>query len=212
MRFRWLKSHLAPHSEPYSLFELGCSDCRTLDFLPPPIQRYVGADAGRGVRLDAARAKYAHDDWIHLLQARSAEDLADIASQSFDYAVALETLEHITDELHGYLEFIRRITNKYFFATIPVEIGPVFLGKHIAKRFVTQWRGDKTGSYTFSDIFWSTVGHVDPVERFHHKGFDYRKLISDMETYFEIINVEGLPFKPLPSLSFQVGIIARPKA
>lgn len=211
MRFHWLNAQLQEPAKAYSLFELGCFDCRSLGYVPQP-SRYVGADAGWEGGIDDARMTYNKVPWMELVTVQSAYDLEPYKSQKFDYSIALETLEHMNDMLlRGYIEFLAAVTKKRLLVTVPVEIGPMFLAKHIAKTVVPGLESGDTGTYTLAEVMWATLGKVEHVRRFEHKGFDYRKLVKLIAEYFDIVKVEGIPFAPFPALSFQVGIVAEPK-
>jgi hypothetical protein len=211
LRFEWVQKHLDVHTEQYTLFELGCFDCRSLRYLPKP-KAYVGADAGWEGGLNDAQMNFAKEPEMELVLARSAQELAPFKDRKFDYSIALETMEHIPDNvLSGYIEFLARVTTKKLLITAPVEVGPVFLAKHIAKRSVPGLESGDTETYTLAEIIWATLGRADRVARFEHKGFDYRNLIKQLSEHFVITAVEGIPFRRFPYLSFQVGIIAEPK-
>ncbi len=210
MRFEWLKKHLVARADEYTLFELGCFDCRSLDYLPKPKQ-YLGADAGWEGGINDAQMSLSNKPWMQLLVAHSAHDLGTEAHRRFDYSIALETLEHIpTSVLEGYIEFLAQVTKKKLLITVPVEVGPVFLFKHLAKRLFSGLHNGETDTYTLKEIYWATRGRTDKVVRYEHKGFDYRELIRQLSQYFVITKVEGIPFKRFPYYSFQVGIIAEP--
>jgi hypothetical protein len=212
MRFRWLHHKLAGASEPFSLFELGCFDCRSLEYIPRP-KRYLGADAGWEGGVSDAQMAFARSDWAQVVVAHSVHDLAPHAHERFDYSIALETLEHIPHAvLEGYLAFLAAVTKKRCYITVPVEVGPVFLAKFIAKRSVPILHSEDAESYTWREAFLATMGKVESVRRFEHKGFDYRNLLQLLSQHFTIEQVEGLPFRAHPYLSFQVGITAVPKA
>lgn len=212
MRFHWLASHLGQlPDDSFSMFELGCFDCRSLKYLPKP-KHYLGADAGWEGGINDAQMTYVHKPWVELLVAQSALDLKPIEGRTYDYTVSLETLEHIPDALlTGYIEFLAKITGKRIYITVPVEVGPVFLAKYLIKRTFTSLENAETDSYSLREVCWAARGRADLVERYEHKGFDYRTLIAMLEKYFTIVAIEGLPFKQFPHLSFQVGIIAEPK-
>lgn len=211
MRFEWLKKQVPEQDDNYTMFELGCFDCRSLGFLPKP-RSYVGADAGWEGGINDAQMSFVAKPWIELVVAQSSHDLAPYEGRRFDYTVAMETLEHIPNAvLKGYIEFLARVTKKRLILTVPVEVGPVFLAKHIAKRSFPHLEGGDTSTYTLKEVYWATRGKVQHVERYEHKGFDYRMLIEQLSQYFDILLVEGLPFKRYPYLSFQVGIVAQPK-
>lgn len=210
MRFRWLQQQLREPEDSYSLFELGCFDCRSLRYIPRP-KRYVGADAGWEGGINDAQMSFTNTKWMELVMAQSVHDLAPYEGQRFDYSMALETLEHIPDAvLRGYVEFLAKVTKKKLLVTVPVEIGPVFLVKHMVKSIFSDLASGDTDTYTWSEIYWATRGRVEHVQRFEHKGFDYRKLIALLREYFNVTRVEGIPFRAFPYLSFQVGIVAEP--
>lgn len=210
-RFAWLQKHLNADAGAYSLFELGCFDCRSLSFIPQPA-RYAGADAGWEGGLYEAQTRYADTPGVTILKAQCAEDLDPLAQETFDYAIALETLEHVPEErVDGYLAFLARVTTRRLLVTVPVEVGPVFLAKHLAKTLVSPWKSGETGSYTLPEVLWATLGDVSRVRRDQHKGFDYRVLRKQIETYFTVEKTEGIPFRRWPGLSFQVGMVATPK-
>lgn len=209
-RFDWLKKHLVAPENEYSLFELGCFDCRSLKFVPKP-KSYLGADAGWEGGLNDAQMTFVKSPWIELVQAQSVHDLEPFAQRKFDYSIALETLEHIPDAvLRGYIEFLARVTKRRLLVTVPVEVGPVFLAKHLAKKMLPHLENGETDAYTLKEVIWATRGRVEHVRRYEHKGFDYRKLIAMLGEFFTITHVEGIPFARHPYLSFQVGIIAEP--
>ena len=211
MRFKWLKQHLNEKENAYSVFELGCFDCRSLHFIPKP-SRYVGADAGWEGGIEDARMTYNNPPWMELVMSLSVHDITRYKDDRFDYSIALETLEHIPDPvLRGYLEFLAKVTRKRLLITVPVEIGPVFLAKHMAKNIITGHGGEDEAAYSWKEIYWATRGRVEHIRRFENKGFDYRALIKLIGEYFTVKQVEGIPFKRYPQYSFQVGIIAEPK-
>jgi hypothetical protein len=211
LRFHWLQKHLIPEEPSYTLFELGCFDCRSLHFIAKP-KHYLGVDAGWEGGLEDARLAYRQDPSVELVIAQSVHDLKNYDGRRFDYSIALETLEHMNDSvLRGYVEFLARVTKKRLLITVPVEIGPVFLAKYIAKSMVPKLKNGETESYTLREVIAATRGRVDQVQRYEHKGFDYRLLIKLLSDYFIITKVEGIPFTNAPSLSFQVGIIAEPQ-
>lgn len=212
MRFDWLKRHLNEPENSYSLFELGCFDCRSLSYIPKPRQ-YVGADAGWEGGINDAQMTFVNTPGVELAVVHSARDLAPFEGRRFDYSMALETLEHIpTAVLTGYIEFLARVTKKKLLITVPVEVGPVFLAKYLAKRLFSDLSSGETETYTFAEVIAATRGQAHKVTRYEHKGFDYRDLITLLEQYFIITKVEGMPFAKWPYMSFQVGIVAEPKA
>lgn len=211
MRFNWLRKNLTEQPDGYTLFELGCFDCRSLEYLPKPAS-YVGADANWEGGLNDAQMTFHKFSWMELVMSQSVHDLASYAERRFDYSIALETLEHIPDAvLQGYIEFLARVTKKKLFITVPVEIGPVFLAKYLAKKTFSHLGSEDTQAYRLEEVIAATCCRTAGIERFEHKGFDYRRLVVSIGQHFTITRVEGIPFTRFPGLSFQVGIIAEPK-
>jgi len=104
-----------------------------------------------------------------------------------------------------YIAQISRVTRGYLLVSVPNEMGPVFLPKYLAKLFVY---GDAQ-DYSLKEILAATVWRSDLVARNDHKGFDFRRLIEEIEKHFRITSIEGVPFRWLPpSYSPTVAIVA----
>ena len=207
-RFLWFRRTLEklPLSD-YRAVEIGCFDGRLLGFFPRPPVLYEGLDADWEGGLSAAQAAYAgHASWrFRLVTTPSA--LADFRDRTFNVGAALETLEHVPPDLvDGYLKELARVVDGYLLVSIPNEKGIVFLVKWLVKRFVF----GSTQDYRVSEIVAATLGRMDKVARHDHKGFDYAVLLRQIEQYFDLVKVEGVPFSFLPpALSFTVCVLAR---
>lgn len=129
------------------------------------------------------------------------------ANDVFDIAAAFETLEHVPPQMvDGYLRKTAQHLKGYFFVTVPNEKGVVFLAKWLSKNILSS----DVQHYSLSELMNATLGRMDLVDRQDHKGFDYDKLIVDIEKYFDVISVSGHPLGFLPhSLCFGVGIVAK---
>jgi hypothetical protein len=98
--------------------------------------------------------------------------------------------------------------------TVPVEKGPVFLGKYLAKRAVPSLAEKDAEVHTFraAEVFYATVGLCSKVARREHKGFDYAWLLARIARRFRILKCEGYPFAWLPRVTnFGVGMVAEPR-
>lgn len=210
-RFLWLRESLRRVQAPCArVLELGCFDGRSLDYLPRHPDAYLGLDANWEGGVDLGRARWRDDRAVRLEIGTTPADLSRFADgQRFDTALALETLEHVAPGLvAGYIDAIADVTTGHFVVTVPVEKGPVFLGKYVAKRLF----GDYF-RYRPSEVWWATIGRMDRVARDDHKGFDYEAMVREIARRFEIVEVSGYPFRRLPPwANFGVGIIGRSRA
>lgn len=203
-RFLWLRKAVKRTGAKCArVVELGCFDGKALDYIPDPVI-YEGFDANWEGGLELAKARLRPGISFHF--AAQPDDMQ--LKGMFDTALSMETLEHIPPGLVSpYLARIAAHLDGYFFATVPVEIGPVFLGKWLAKRVLSR----DSKSYTFREVFWATAGRTDHVQRNEHKGFDYRRMVRQIEEHFDVLSVEGCPWRLPPPLCFTVGIVARSK-
>lgn len=207
-RYRWIRSEIAKRSlTDYKCLEIGCFDGKLLDHLDAQPAEYVGIDANWENGLDLARARFGGRSDISLLETTDPASLDAYEKGYFDISVALETLEHMPDDiLTGYLRQLARVTKDWLFVSVPIEIGPVFLAKHVGKSL----RYGLGEQYTFREVIAATLGRSQDVARDQHKGFDYRKLAAEIGEYFDDVEVSGIPFAVgSPALSMTVGIVAK---
>jgi 2-polyprenyl-3-methyl-5-hydroxy-6-metoxy-1,4-benzoquinol methylase len=211
-RFRWVSGQIKKWNlSARTVLELGCFDGKLIDFLPTEPTLYVGYDANWENGLDIARERWGTRPNLVFKEVSSPDQMNLRRSDRFDIAVSMETLEHVPPALvDGYLEQIARHLDGYLFVTVPNEKGPLFLAKWSAKKLFS------TGAeahYSFSEVVNATLGRMDHVERDQHKGFDYSKLVKQLEKYFDVVAVSGHPFGGiLPRwCCFSIGIVAKPK-
>lgn len=203
-RFLWLRDAVSRYGARCDkVLELGCFDGRALDYMPRPSE-YRGYDANWEGGLDLAAPREQQGVSFHL--AATPEDMR--LTGVFDTAISMETLEHIPPELVSpYLAKIASHLDGYFFATVPVEIGPVFLGKWLAKR-AASLRSLRPQPYTAKEVLCQTLGLTKYVRRDNHMGFNYRDMVREIGRHFEVLSVEGCPWRLPPPLCFTVGIVA----
>jgi hypothetical protein len=193
-----------------TIFELGCFDGKSITHLPKRPIEYVGADAGWEGGLAQARRLWPQYEFH---EARSADDLLFLRGRSFDISICMETFEHIPiDRISGYIDLLAEITTGRLIVTVPVELGPVFLAKHLMKRTLRHLSDEEARSYTFGEIVYATLGLTSRVKRREHKGFDYRWLRKLLDRRFRVVVYEGHPFSRLPRwLNFGVGMVCVPR-
>jgi 2-polyprenyl-3-methyl-5-hydroxy-6-metoxy-1,4-benzoquinol methylase len=209
-RFLWFKAEIAKRNCLInSILELGCFDGKLLTFLPNKPSRYVGYDANWGGGLDLAIVEWAGEPNFFFHQATSPEEMRLDKNDTFNIAVAMETLEHVPPQMvDEYLSKVAQHLDGYFFVSVPNEKGIFFLAKWIIKKIFTK----DAQHYSFTELTNATLGRMEKVTRLEHKGFDYDSLIKQIARYFDVIEVTGLPLGFLPrSLCFTIGIVAKSK-
>lgn len=202
-RFLWLKKqtrilkNFETNLNP-SVIEIGCFNCRSLDYLAFKPGSYFGLDAGWENGLDEAIKKYPNYNF------KKSTNPLDIKGD-WDLCLALETLEHLPrpDVLNEYLIRISKHSKK-FIVTVPMEIGPLFLFKFLYKKAFYKYES----KHNFFELFNQTFGRCHLVTQDNHKGFDYRFLIDMMSNYFKIDKIEGINPKLPKFLNTQIGIVA----
>ena len=209
-RFLWFRNTVQNLAiAEYRAVELGCFDGRLLGFFPSPPLYYQGLDADWEGGLSAAQEQYrGHERW-HFRKATNPSVLTEYPDNAFNIGASLETLEHVPPPLvDGYLEQLARTIDGYMLITVPNEKGLVFLTKWLIKKM---FLGSEQ-PYRFAELVAATFGQMNRVERNDHKGFDYDALIGQVARHFDLVRVEGLPWRRLPlSLSFTVCILAKSK-
>ncbi len=207
LRFDWVKKEIASRYEvgEYDLMEIGCFDGRLLDFVPAP-RSYIGFDADSEGGLSSVGDSGRDRENTTFVKSSHWRDLEQVADKSFDVCASLETIEHIPPEyVADYLKQVARIVRRDLLLTVPNEKGPVFLAKRTAK----QARGWYVQPYRLAELVWASLGRLERVERDQHKGFDYRRLVDELEPWFDVNVVQGMPFGAAPAwMGFTVGIRA----
>jgi SAM-dependent methyltransferase len=204
-RFYWLKKTLDKLKIiPNSIIEIGCFDARSISFFPQKPKNYLGIDLEEEA-LAKAREKWG-DDNINFLNCSDPNNL-DLRPNTFDFALALETLEHMPDEcVEGYLKKIGLSLKEggLFFVTVPNEIGIFFVLKYLIKGMTI----GNIEKYSLKEFIYQTLGRVNKVKRGEHKGFSYRKLKKSLRRYFSVETSYGIPLG-LKFLSFNVAFVCR---
>ena len=197
-RFHWLRRNTEGLSG--DVLELGCFNGRALDYLAFKPRAYTGIDAGVEGGIYEAIARFPEHSF------KISNDPEDIEGR-FDLGIALETLEHIDRGM--VTRYLDRMADAVdlLLVTVPVEIGPVFGGKHIIKRFMGSHH-----PHTLGEFLNQTMGRSHRVPQKDHKGFDYRWLVGEIAERFDIETVEGIPLPAPAWLNFGVGIRAKRRA
>ncbi|HEX8092097.1 MAG TPA: class I SAM-dependent methyltransferase [Blastocatellia bacterium] len=209
-RFYWLRAQVRRLNLGHvRAIELGCFDGKTIEFLDPMPERYLGLDANWEGGVDAGRERWKDFPNVELRVCVKPEDIPP-AEAPFDVGICMETLEHVPPELvDPYLFELSRAIDGYLFITVPIERGLVFFMKHSLKKTLRM----KHESFHRREFFNCVFGRMSKVDRREHKGFDDRALVMQVKKYFDIISVTGVfPNFPILSLNLTIGIVARTRA
>lgn len=210
-RFRWLRRSLQQlRISDATVIELGCFDGKTIAYLPFEPSVYKGYDADWEDGLLLANARWHGFPQYSFMKSVHPHSF-NPGGERFDISIVMETFEHLPlAELPAYIAKIKEATRQYLFISVPVEKGPVAVGKSLVKKLF--FKVDE--HYTWKELWYALVGNMNRVGRVElgHKGFDYAAFLKQLAIEFEIIRVEGMPLKGFsPWLNFSVGIIARPR-
>jgi hypothetical protein len=209
-RFYWLRAQLRSlNLRRVRAIELGCFDGKTIEYLYPMPERYLGLDANWEGGVDAGRERWKDFPNVELRVCARPEDIPR-AEEPFDVGICMETLEHVPPEfVDPYLFELSRAIDGYLFITVPVERGLVFLIKHSIKKALRM----RHESFNTREFFNCVFGRMSRVGRREHKGFDDRALVAQVRKYFDVMSVKGVfPNLPILSLNLTVGIVARTRA
>lgn len=217
-RFEWLRRKLTAIRKPQiSVLELGCNDARSIRYIPIPIERYVGFDAGwrSGIKdghpygLEAARQHYRGIPHFEFHRSDCCEDVGSVQGD-FDVAVVLETFEYLKPtELERYVSVLAEKLNDSgcIYSTMPNEKGFPLLLKVLGSRLSRVPRSE----YTARQLINGVLGRMNNVPRtpFGRKGFDFAAIAQIAARHFSKIQLESVEpeFAPL-SLSLNVGMVA----
>jgi hypothetical protein len=209
-RYFWLEQQVLGYCpKPSSVLELGCYDAKTINFLPA-FDYYEGYDANWENGLQIGIASLQGKKNCQLVYCNQLSQFKPSLPQ-FDICICMETLEHLPlHELETYLQIIAKHTKNYFFVTIPNEKGIVLLIKYLVKKWIFR---NVPEPYTSKEIALGTLGKVNLIPRNEggHKGFDWEVMVRLLEKYFQVISIEGMPYRFLGKhLNFTIGLVLQP--
>lgn len=209
-RFEWLVRELLRRGiTGGSVFELGCHDARTIDFLESAgfkIDRFLGVDANEHGGVEMAQERFGSRPGYEFIAGMDASVIP-TPEKPYDLFICMETFEHIPEAgVEQYLKRVKDVVKGTLFITVPIERGGVFLAKNMARSLIAKEHRDLSRKEYWAHVF----GRMDDIRHDGHIGFDDRRVVRQVRKYFQIEKVSTIgPSVPIKVIGFQRGIIAR---
>lgn len=226
-RFRSARRLVAPFAGGH-LLDYGCGDGTFLVLVRDLFPHAVGADVDPAQTSDCLERLGATTGLTFRLteQLRGADH-----EGAYDVVTCMETLEHCpAAERATVLRDLRRLVTPggRVVISVPVEIGPSLVGKHLFRMVAARWLGDYAYPETYRAgelVTMLFAGEQTAIERplyetrfprgtvrYHgHKGFNWRALRAEVQQRFTL---ERQLFSPIwwlgPVLNSQVWLVCRP--
>lgn len=156
--------------------------------------------------MNAAGNKYESNNNYRFKKCTTPTEMESVLDgMTYDISICMETLEHIPPhDVDGYLRELSRATRQVVFITVPNEIGIIFLVRCLARAYLR----DSGIGYSVREFLYQVCGLTNKVPRHDHKGFNYHKLIEEIENHFHIVRIEGIPVRFIHhSLNLTIGIV-----
>jgi 2-polyprenyl-3-methyl-5-hydroxy-6-metoxy-1,4-benzoquinol methylase len=191
-------------SRTLRVVDIGCAHAKVFHILNSRFNiTYIGIDQDETLS-GIARARYSEHPNFKIITG-SITDHYDVF-QNTDVILALETLEHIPENLVVRLiEQIALAQPAAFMCSVPNEVGPAILVKNIGSLLTGYMRHKE---YTWAETLHAALFNLDRVETHGtgHKGFDWRWLAQTIRHNMRIDQIHTNPFDWLPK-TFSLSII-----
>jgi hypothetical protein len=191
-RYFWLSSRIKKLKIPVDrVFELGCYDAKSMNFLPSIPIRYVGYDANWGGGLDMARKNWKEKKTFSFIESTSPDDIN--TDEKFDIAICMEVCDYFPQPvLEQYFQKLAAVTERYLFVSVSNQTGLMFLVRHLINRDIHK--------YPVSEIINTTLCRMDNVvhQPFTRRGFNFRSFANTMSKYFRIVEMYPYPIPGVP--------------
>jgi len=211
-RYRNLKkliTQITKTNKKIKIVDIGCGPAKTfnvckeldIDF------NYFGIEPSEDL-VEIAQSRYSKYDNFSII-CDSVENTYETFNDA-DLILGLESFEHIPEPLVvRVIENIAKSNFKYFYITVPNEIGPAIFIKNLGS-FLMGWKRYK--EYKWSETIALAFYRLDKVERHgtRHKGFDWRWLAQTLRQNCQIKKITTSPLSIIPrSISPSIGFICK---
>ena len=164
-----------------------------------------------GIEIRTDFVKLAEDRYSHNGNFNIINNSVENVHNSFDDAdliIGLETFEHIPETIVvRTIEAITQSNCKYFYITVPNEIGPAIFLKNVGSYLMGYQRYKE---YSWRETLAATLYNLDKVKRHgtKHKGFDWRWLAQTLRQNCKILRYTTSPVNFVPKfLSPSIGFV-----
>ena len=199
---------------PIRVVDIGCAVAKSYALLDGRYSiEYTGIDISSEF-VETARRRYGDRPNFSIIQGSAADALDGMSG--IDVILALETLEHVPDDVVPViLDRVSSVRPRLFVCSVPNELGPVIWFKNFGSLLIGYRRSARLSRRMFMNTFWASVYRVDrlPAHRTGHSGFDWRRLADQIRARMRIREVRTLPVNSLPTgLATNVYMIAEPRS
>lgn len=118
--------------------------------------------------------------------------------KNVDFIIALETLEHIPENIVvRIVEQVSFANPRFFICSVPNEVGPIIIIKNIGSALMGYIRHTE---YTWRETFYAGTWQLDKVDAhgIGHKGFDWRWLYQTIRVNNKSVKLLSTPLRWLP--------------
>lgn len=184
--------------------DIGCAHAKSFELLNQRYNiSYVGIELN-GPFSEMAKSRYDTHPNFRIINDSIENHYAEL--ENVDFVIALETLEHIPEDIVvRVVEHIAIANPEYFVCSVPNEVGPIIWVKNVGSLLMGYMRHKE---YKWSETLYAGLYQLDKVGTHGtgHKGFDWRWLAQTIRHNRKITKILSSPFRWLPK-TFSVSII-----
>ncbi len=193
-------------NRPIKVIDIGCGPGKSFPILNSRYSiNYVGVDLDQNFSM-VAEQRYGQYENFKIINEAIEDNF--FLFKDADVVLALESLEHIPELLvPDIIKSIADFKVKYFYCTVPNEIGPAILIKNIGSLLMGY---NRYREYTWRETWNATLCNLDkiPLHTTAHIGFDWRWLAQTIRQSLLINEITTSPFQIIPRfLSPSIGFI-----
>ena len=190
------------------VLEIGCRDLLFYYLLDDGgYEKYVGIEIDREDGINFAKRNKKKFGWHNVEIVEAMAESLPFRDESFDLVLCFETIEHVSDEEAAACEIARVLKSSgVLLISLPIEFGPMLLLK-VLMRLILKGKKEYNPSSILELIEASILCNPGKIERYEHRGYDYRKTIGYLRAHnISVQKIYKQPFSWLPD-SLNMGVI-----